>query len=217
MAFRICGDSMRATLSRDWTSKHRRFRSLGRNATSENDACPYTTLGIRKGASRSEIRAAYIRKIKTLHPDVNSEDTTEKAASINLAYEQICSRQSITENGTIEHLCQNWIFIEGWNTKDVFDRTQGEAEIVFVNPFACQNFNPLEWKALQALVQNCPPEKTLTENGISFSGFAIHYLTREQMDVIEIEMEQMFRTLDFGFCEWVLADYLARAQTNKGL
>lgn len=51
---------------------------------------PYALLQLPRGSGRAEVRAAYIRRIKLLHPDVNQgADTTEEAAALNLAYETI--------------------------------------------------------------------------------------------------------------------------------
>lgn len=53
---------------------------------------PYKVLGVERDATRAEIRAAYVEKMKEIHPDVNSEDTTAWASSVNLAYELLCAQ-----------------------------------------------------------------------------------------------------------------------------
>lgn len=52
---------------------------------------PYKVVGVARGSSRREIRAAYIEQIKQLHPDVSvsGEDTTLQAAALNAAYERL--------------------------------------------------------------------------------------------------------------------------------
>ena len=49
----------------------------------------YTTLGVRKGASKKEIQQAYRKLARQYHPDVNPGDTTSEARfkEINAAYE----------------------------------------------------------------------------------------------------------------------------------
>ena len=44
-------------------------------------------LGCPRSASRADIRAAYLERMKLLHPDMNlDEDTTLQAVAINAAY-----------------------------------------------------------------------------------------------------------------------------------
>ncbi len=51
---------------------------------------PWRLLRVERGSSRAEVRAAYIERIKLLHPDVNQNtDTTQDAAALNAAYEAI--------------------------------------------------------------------------------------------------------------------------------
>lgn len=47
---------------------------------------PYTVLGVHRRASNAEIRKAYKAKIKSWHPDLNSENV-DKFVEINSAYE----------------------------------------------------------------------------------------------------------------------------------
>ena len=50
---------------------------------------PYDVLGVRKAASAEEIKSAYRRLAKKLHPDANMKDpkTAQKFAELNSAYE----------------------------------------------------------------------------------------------------------------------------------
>ena len=52
---------------------------------------PYRLLQVDRGSSRRAIRAAYIERIKLLHPDVagDGQDTTLQAAALNAAYERL--------------------------------------------------------------------------------------------------------------------------------
>lgn len=60
-------------------------------AASKGEPDPHALLQVPRGASRRAIRAAYIERIKLLHPDVSpaGQDTTAAAAALNAAYEQL--------------------------------------------------------------------------------------------------------------------------------
>ena len=51
----------------------------------------YTTLGIKPTASDAEIKRAYRRRMRAVHPDANVDDpqATRKAAALNLAFETV--------------------------------------------------------------------------------------------------------------------------------
>lgn len=54
-------------------------------------ADPHAVLQVPRGASRRAIRAAWIERIRRLHPDVSQsgDDTTLEAAAVNAAYEAL--------------------------------------------------------------------------------------------------------------------------------
>ena len=58
---------------------------------------PYEILGVKKTASQEEIRKAYIKKVKTYHPDNSDEfiknNNEEIMKIINDAYEKIKSKR----------------------------------------------------------------------------------------------------------------------------
>lgn len=51
---------------------------------------PYRILGIPRNSSRTQIRAAYLQKIRQYHPDVSmEEDAAEVAVQLNAAYQTL--------------------------------------------------------------------------------------------------------------------------------
>lgn len=51
---------------------------------------PHRVLGVKEGASKAEIRSAYLKLAKELHPDVNPTPAgTEMMRLVNLAYEEL--------------------------------------------------------------------------------------------------------------------------------
>lgn len=66
---------------------------------------PYHILGLPEGASEEEIKKAYRRLALTYHPDVNSDDSSEKFHEIKEAYQLLMANQgdwSTAENTTNE-------------------------------------------------------------------------------------------------------------------
>ncbi len=53
---------------------------------------PYATLGIALGADRAEIRRAYRRRARELHPDATGTDTTSAMAHLNRARDEALRR-----------------------------------------------------------------------------------------------------------------------------
>lgn len=69
----------------------RRGALLVAAAAGRGEPEPYALLQVPRGASRRAIRAAYIERIKLLHPDVSAsgDDTTAAAAALNAAYDRL--------------------------------------------------------------------------------------------------------------------------------
>lgn len=100
---------------------------------------PFAALGIPRGSPRAAVRVRYLEIMRRLHPDVSKRDTTEAAARINAAYEAVLLAYRRGEEA------------EGVATEASvpFDRSEGEADYAFVNPFACDGVDPLDWRLLQ--------------------------------------------------------------------
>lgn len=170
---------------------------------------PYRILQVEKGSSRTEIRSAYIKQIKELHPDINQEeDTTAAAARLNAAYELILKglegRGRGGPQGEDDRL-------------DVFDRPEALPSEVFVNPFACYNVSPLMWDQLQQVVEGAAdPEEALTQAGVSFDpGSPVVYLTPRQLSILTQELDRMSAAMDTISIEvaaFFLQDCLLRAR-----
>lgn len=89
--------------SRPDTAARRRRRGavLAAAAGGRGEPDPYALLQVSRGASRRAIRAAYIERIKLLHPDVSppGEDTTAAAAALNAAYEALMDGAGMGKGG----------------------------------------------------------------------------------------------------------------------
>jgi len=70
-------------------SRDRYRRSFHTTSSSCADRDYYDVLGLKRGASKAEVKKAYYAKAKKMHPDVNQDDpkATEKFAEIQSAYE----------------------------------------------------------------------------------------------------------------------------------
>lgn len=109
-------------------------------------------LRVSRGASRRQLRAAYIERIKLLHPDVSAaggQDTTAEAAALNAAYERLMAAYGTNSRDEGEGDEE-----EGGDPLDVFDLPEAEPDRLFVNPFACYNISPLQVGA--AAPASCP-------------------------------------------------------------
>lgn len=54
--------------------------------------CPWTTLGLKPGASPDDVKLAYRKLALRLHPDVNKHTTTEEFQRISAAYAALQQR-----------------------------------------------------------------------------------------------------------------------------
>ncbi|KAK9832608.1 hypothetical protein WJX81_003309 [Elliptochloris bilobata] len=175
------------------------------NAVPSDD--PYVLLNISRGASRDEVRAAYIEAIRAAHPDVNpSVDTTRAAASINAAYEALIQGEGADSSR--------------WGTAsapaDVFDAPEAEATELFVNPFGISGVSPLAWRELQAVARRgVDPAEALWQAGLAVTESGVQRLTPEQLAAVEAELERLDldpSPVGLEVAAWVLADQLARAR-----
>ena len=67
----------------------------------------YATLGVNRGSSDKEIRSAYRRLARKLHPDVNPNDKSSEAAfkEINAAYDVLSDKD---KRGKYDKYGDNW-------------------------------------------------------------------------------------------------------------
>src|SRR3954452_7973126 len=67
----------------------------------------YSTLGVNKGASEKEIRSAYRKLARKLHPDVNPNDKTSESQfkEINAAYDVLSDKD---KRGKYDKYGDNW-------------------------------------------------------------------------------------------------------------
>ncbi|KAL6785233.1 hypothetical protein ACKKBG_A03005 [Auxenochlorella protothecoides x Auxenochlorella symbiontica] len=169
---------------------------------------PEKVLGVRSGAPLSEVRAAYIAGMRRLHPDVNpDQDTTAAATALNAAYLKLrgSSQTLSTEEAPF---------------KDVFDITEIEPSVPFVNPFACRNVPFENWAALQQIATDSPeaPDEALRRAGVLASDSAVVYLTPAQVQALEEELAASGDLFDPASLEstfYYVTDCLARAQWSN--
>ncbi|GMH43051.1 hypothetical protein BSKO_10973 [Bryopsis sp. KO-2023] len=170
---------------------------------------PYSVLEVSRNSSVDEIREAYLEKIKVLHPDVNSDDTTESAARLNLAYSKLM--ESFDTGNPLPG------FEDEEDQPDVFDKPDGPPVEMFVNPFACANFDFFLWRDLQEVAKRGDdPEESLSQAGLTFSENAISYLSKGQLEGITGELERMEETMQFEVGAYFVFDCLARANWANG-
>lgn len=155
-------------------------------------------------SSKDEIRAAYLCKMKRLHPDVHPEaDTTAAAACVTVAYHQLM--QGFLD-GSIDDLSH----------EDVFDSPEAEPDQIFINPFAC-SVNPLDWRQLQQVAGACGQEELceaeLLRQGVYMqSSSAVCWLTPGQLAGVVADLTAMESNLNFEITSWLVNDCLVRAE-----
>lgn len=163
---------------------------------------PYAILQVDRGASRRQVRAAYVALIRQLHPDVNdSADATARAAALNAAYENLMTADEV------EGLPDEGL--------DAFDVCDTPPIVLFINPFAT-NANPLLWEELQAAAKGAAdPLDALQAAGVGASESAVCYLTQEQRDALVNELERMRGTWAVDAAAFYVSDCLARARVTN--
>ncbi len=69
------------------------FSSSSGQGASGSSSCPYEILGLPRGASREEVKAAYLYLVKRLHPDVNPGDqgAADRFRAVKEAYDLLSS------------------------------------------------------------------------------------------------------------------------------
>jgi hypothetical protein len=163
--------------------------------------------------------------MKLIHPDVNiGIDTTEDAIQLNNAYQTLlnmCKSNGHDDHGDL-----------GWNkVGDVFDTgettpTTTDDHLLFVNPFAFYNINPLDWEKLQEVVAGCETETEAVEALMaagaaptSEEGGAVVMVNQAQLDVLITELERMSDALDtvaIETAEYFVYNCLARKRRRRG-
>jgi hypothetical protein len=144
-------------------------------------------LGLQRGATAAEARAAYLRKIRKIHPDVDpAPGATEAAAALNAAYASLLDELGGGSNGG-----------EADAEADVFDFPETEATELFVDPFACPGASPLEWRELRAAAAAAAAAPggdalaALRAAGAQPADGAVLYLTPAQLAAIDGELVGM--------------------------
>ncbi|KAL4436707.1 hypothetical protein ABPG75_003846 [Micractinium tetrahymenae] len=207
-----CGSPARPSAA----AAHRRHGAVqvAAAAASRGEPDPHALLQVPRGASRRAIRAAYIERIKLLHPDVSAsgDDTTAQAAALNAAYERLMEGFDSNSRDSEEE--------EEWDPLSVFDRPEAEPDRLFVNPFAVYNISPLQWEELQAAARAAEaagrdPWYALQQQGVQCSEGAFVYLSPAQLAAVEEELAAACATMDTIRLEaaaYFVSDCLLRAR-----
>lgn len=180
-------------LRRTWVRK-------GRTRAGARD--PFDVLGVERGADLQQVRKAYVKLMKTHHPDVNGGRGNRRAADIIQAYQTVVS---MDEEERMEQ------------GKDVFEVPDGPPVRIFVNPFACR-VDPMQWRELLQVAKSNPnaPEEALRNQGVYCSEWAVQFLSPKQFERVEAEMVRMEYNLSFEQTSWVVDTYLLQArEANK--
>ena len=111
-----------------WRNRH--CRSLFTNTDSLKRDDPYSTLGLTWGATTLEIKEAYQRNAKQLHPDVNHHDTPEQAIQkfqrMKQAFEKLMNRNGTSQiHQHRDDLMEEWSFAV-WRTADLISQDRND-------------------------------------------------------------------------------------------
>lgn len=203
--------------------------SIPPKAFPDNNA--YDILGLlpsQTQLNRATVRAAYLQKMKLIHPDVNRGiDTTEDAIQLNKAYQTLLNTcSSIGDDDDDGNL--------GWNTVgDVFDTNKTTPPttddcLLFVNPFAFYNINPLDWEKLQEVVAGCETETEAVEALVAAGaaptsqegdGGAVVIVNQAQLGVLITELGRMSDAMDtvaIETAQYFIFNCLARKRRMRG-
>jgi curved DNA-binding protein CbpA len=110
--------------------RNRIHRSLFTNTESLKRDDPYALLGLTWGATTSEIKEAYQRNAKQLHPDVNHSDTPEQAIQkfqrMKQAFEKLMNKKGASHfHHHREDLMEEWSFAI-WRTADLISQDRND-------------------------------------------------------------------------------------------
>ena len=92
-------------------------RTYFTNADAMKRTDPYHMLGLEWGATTAEIKEAFRRKARRLHPDVNQTDTPEKALEKFQALQKAYSQLMDSRGAHRDDLTEEWQF-NVWRTGD---------------------------------------------------------------------------------------------------